>query len=263
VFGVIHRRLSSLRDWEYAWITPVEIPSFVRDLGEPGSLEVEQGYQGAVHYIAGFLERFDFQLFRNGGLPLLERRNGALREEILFRFGPHPVRGTNLPLSIQVHIAHEGLREVRERYWPTAGRPPVSLISGNIGLVQNPPTYDIWNVATEDALPQLTKFMRDELIPFMDMLSSPSQLRRAIFDGEAPMFDNATAIEWLLTEMGRADARDFLKQILSYEGLDDEDFWRHHTSLRKSTNVGFAPGNPVRNLAVIAYSHDLCRRWMA
>ena len=262
MFGIVQRRLKTQVDWNKVWSTPVEVPKLVRDLGFPGSLETEESFHGAVHYLAGYLQRFEFRLFRNGGLPLIERRTGPMIEEILIRMGPNPIRGAYLPISIDIHVCHEGLREIRERYWPTAGRPPISLISGNIGLLQTVPTFDVWNVATENALVEIADSFRQELLPFLEMLSSPNQLRRAIFDGEAPMFDPASSVEWLLLEFGRSDAREFIRQLIDVEDLAIQDFWKELDSLKEKKHIGYIPGNLTHNLAVIAFSHDICRRWL-
>ena len=262
MFGIIQRRFKTQAEWDEVWNTPVNVPTLVRDLGTPGSLEVESTFHGAVHFLAGYLQRFDFRLFRNGGLPLIERRTGQLIEEVLVRLGPTPIRGVYMPISLQLHVCHDGLREVRERYWPTAGRPPVSLVSGNIGLIQTVPTFDIWNVATEDALVEITESFRNDLLPYLEMLSSPNQLRRAIFYGEAQMFDPATSVEWLLMEFGHADARQYMRQLIDSEDIAIRDFWAEHDNLKTQKQIGYMPGNMTHNLAVIAFSHDICRRWL-
>jgi hypothetical protein len=262
MFGIVQRRLKSLAEWDEVWNTPVNVPVFVRDLGEPGSLEVESSFHGAVHFLAGYLQRYEFRLFRNGGLPLIERRMGPVIEEVLVRLGPNPVRGAYLPVTLQLHVCHDGLREIRERYWPTAGRPPVSLVSGNLGLLQSVPTYDIWNVATEDALAEITNSFRQELLPYLELLSSPNQLRRAIFDGKVPLFDAATSVEWLLMEFGRSDAREYIRQLMDSENVVIRDFWKEHDLLKEQKQVSYRPGDLTHNLAVIAFSHDVCRRWL-
>lgn len=262
MLGVVQRRLKNFREWEQVWNSHVDVPTLVRDLGEPGSLEVESTFHGAVHFMAGYLQRFDFRLFRNGGLPLIERRDGPVIEEVLVRLGPHSVRGAYLPISLNLHVCHEGLRDIRHRYWPTAGRPPVSLVSGNIGLLQSVPTYDIWNVATEDSLQEITRMFREELLPYLELLSSPNQLRRQIFDREAPMFDHSTAVEWLLMEFGRSDAREYIRQLIDSEDIPVQDFWSKHDDLAKIRQYGYVAGDMTHNLAVIAYSHDVCKRWL-
>lgn len=262
MFGIVQRRLHTAVEFETAWSTPVDIPVFVRDLGEPGSLSPEAGFQAAAHYIAGSLDRFDFRLYRNGGNPVLERRVSSLRENILIQFGPHPVRGAYLPISLDLHISHDGLREVRERYWLGEGRPPTVLVSGNIGLTQPVPTYDIWNVATEDALPELVHSIRNDVLPFLELLDAPSLLRRAIFDSEVPLIDHSTAIEWLLVEFGRKDARDYVRALMDNEDVAVRDFWTQHDAAKAGQPSGNVTGETTRSLAVIAASHDLFRSWL-
>ncbi len=260
--GIVQRRLRTLREWEEVWSTPAQVPLFVQDLGLPGSIEPEATFHGAVHFMAGFLQRFDFRLYRNGILPVIERRAVPLNQEILVRLGPNPVRGAYVPISLHLQVSHDGLREVRERYRPTAGRSSAMLVSGNFGQVQLVPTFDIWNVATEGALIEITDSLQDDLLPYLEMLSSPNQLRRAIFDGEAPMFDPETSVEWLLMEFGRSDARDYIRQMMDAEALVVQDFWSKHDRLKGQERLGYLPGDFAHNLAVIAYSHNICSRWL-
>lgn len=262
MFGIVQRRLRTLAEFDEAWSTPIDVPVFVRDLGEPGSLSIDSCFQSAAHFIAGSLERSEFKLFRNGGLPLLERRTPPLREEILLKLGPNAVRGAYVPVALELHICHEGLREVRERYWLGAGRPPIVLVSGNIGLTQQVPTLDIWNVATEDALSELLYTIRNDVLPFLEVLDSPNQLRRSIFDFEVPLFDHATSIEWLLIEFGRKDARDYVRALIDNEDVAVRDFWSHHDAVRTELGAAIKTGDTARNLAVIAVSHDLFKRWL-
>ena len=262
MFGIVQRRLRTIAEFEEAWSTPLDVPKFVRDLGEPGSLSTESGYQAAAHFIGGSLESSEFKLFRNGGLPLLERRTPPLREEILLKLGPNAVRGAYLPISLELRVSHEGLREVRERYWLGAGRPSVVLVQGNIGLVQQVPTLDIWNVATEDALPELVYNIRQEVLPFLEMLYSPNMLRRAIFDFEAPLFDHATSIEWFLIEFGKKEARDYVRALIDNEDIVVQDFWSHHDAVKSELGAAIKTGETARNLAMIAVSHDLYRLWL-
>ncbi|MEI8282005.1 MAG: hypothetical protein WCG75_06350, partial [Armatimonadota bacterium] len=135
-------------------------------------------------------------------------------------------------------------------------------VSGNIGLIQTVPTFDVWNVATEDTLAEICDSFRQDLLPYLEMLSSPNQLRRAIFDGEAPLFDPATSVEWLLMEFGRSDAREYIRQLIDAEDLAIRDFWQEHDELKTQKLVGYVAGNVTHNLAVIAFSHDICRRWL-
>jgi hypothetical protein len=262
VFGITQRRMTSQADFDAVWNTSIDVPTLVRDLGNPGSISEQESFHGAVHFIAGFLERFEFQLFRNGGLPLIERHTGRMREEIILRLGPHAIRGAYIPVAMTIHISHEGLREVRDKYWPGSGRAPISLYSANVGQLQVPATHDIWNVATEDALTQITQFTRQEVLPFLEMLASPAQMRRAILDRNFPQFNIATSLEWLLLEFGHADARQFIRQLIDQEEVSVKEFWENHDSLKKQLQIAYSPGDTMHNMAVIALSHDLCRRWL-
>jgi hypothetical protein len=262
MLGITQRRFGTLDQFESAWMERVEVPAVIKELGNQPQPEIEVAFQGAVHFIAGFLRQLDFKLFRNGGLPLIERITGPSREEILVRLAPNAVRGTYIPIQIQIHMTHSDLRTIRERYWPGAGRPPVSLFSGNLGLLQEIPTYDIWNVATEDAFSEVTEHLREYLIPFLEVLENPRHLKNLIFNQEFRVFDPVTSLEWILLHYGSFEARAYLQKIIDESLIPIEGFWNAHDGLREQTQVSYQPGNMVRNLAAVALTHDLTRRWL-
>lgn len=263
MLGVVQLRLHSLNEWSHAWETPVAVPDVVTELIETNVSSASESASSSIHYLAGYLSRFDFSLFRNGGQPLIERRSGPVQEEILIRIGKHAAAGTYVPISFELHVNHAGLREVRERYWTAAGRPPTSLVGGNSGLVQTRRTFDIWNVATADALSELIRHFRDDVLPYFELLASPNQLRRAIFAGDAQLFDPVTSLEWLLMEFGRADAKEYLRQLLEHESVSVHQFWSEHENAKSQKFIGVRNGDIAQSLAVIAVSHDLCRRWVS
>lgn len=261
MLGINHRRFSTLESFEKAWIEKIEVTALVRDLGETCGVEIESAFQGAVHYLAGFLGQCEFRMFRNGGLPLIERHTGAVREEILVRLGPNSIKGAYVPIQIQLHVTNPRIREIRERYWPGAGRAPVSLFGGNTGLLQPVPTYDIWNVASEETLSEIVNEFRSSVLPFLDLLDSPARLRKMIFDGEKVPIDSVAATEWLLLEFGQADARMYLRSLIDSGKVPVDEFWESIDQLKLEAQVSYRPGNQVRNLAVVAFTHDLTRRY--
>jgi len=260
MLAVVQRRFRSLREWESAWLTPTTVPPFLRELGATDGIRSDEAFQGAVHYLAGFLRREGFELFRNGGLPLLERREGPWIEEVLLRLGPHPVEGAYLPTTVHVHLSHTGFREVRERYWPSLSRPPIIVLSGNAGLVQSPATFDLWNVATPSMLDELAAWMDHELLEFLADLESPAITRKKLFGDGITLIDAPTALEYILVEFGRGEATRYLEEvILAREGVY-EGFREVYSAVSKTKGPGFVAGQHLRNVAVIAHAYDLVGR---
>lgn len=256
--GATQRRLATAAEWERAWVARPDLPGVVRELADGDGVEPREAFHGAVYFLAGALERDGFVLFRNGGLPLLERRQGDLRQEILVRMGPHPARGAVVPIALHIHVSHAGLRDVRERYWPALGHVPTSVAGGNIGLLQEPPTHDIWNVAGERSLSELRAHLEAHLIPYLDLLENPRRLRLALWEGRVPLVDVATATEMLLMAFGREEARDFLEERVL---ADDERRGRFRAYCRTLDEAPFCrPGETLRNVAVITRAHRLLGR---
>lgn len=258
--GVTQRRFASAAEWERAWLARPDLPMLVRELADEDAVDPREAFHGAVYFLAGALEREGFVLFRNGGLPLLERRAGELRQEILVRLGPHPARGAVVPLALHIHVSHAGLREIRERYWPAMGHIPTSIAGGNVGLLQTPGTYDIWNVAGERALSELRAHLETSLIPYLDLLENPRQLRRALWEGGVPLLDQATATELLLYEYGRSEARAYVEEVLLTDDERRGRFERIYRGLTGVASLHYRPGEPLRNVAVIARAHRVMGR---
>ena len=103
---------------------------------------------------------------------------------------------------------------------------------------------------------------REDMLPYLELLASPNQLRRQIFDREAPMIDHSTAVEWLLMEFGRSDAREYIRQLIDSEDIPVQEFWQKHDALSNIRQYGYVAGDTTHNLAVIAFSHDVCKRWL-
>jgi hypothetical protein len=137
------------------------------------------------------------------------------------------------------------------------------MVSGNCGLLQTTPTYDIWNVSTAVSHELILKSLDDDIFPFLDMLLEPRLLRSAILDNEAPLFDPITSMEFLLLEFGAADARTFLNKLMETGELDQAKYENAYQMIRTVKEACFLPGEPIHNLAVIALTHRLHRRWLA
>ncbi|RYG88205.1 hypothetical protein EON77_00970 [bacterium] len=174
--------------------------------------------------------------------------------------GPHPVRGAVVPLTIQLHVSHTGLRDIRERYWPVMGHIPTSIAGGNIGLLQPIPTHDIWNVAGDRALSDLRENLETYLLPYLDILEEPRALKRALYGEGLPLLDQATATELLLHEYGRGEAREYLEEMVLGDPELRDRFDTIYRDLSSVASLHYQPGEPLRNVAVIARAHRVLSR---
>ena len=147
-----------------------------------------------------------FRLFHNGGLPRLDRRRDALREEIVF--APRPGGG----FAVRLHLNHDGVGEVREKFWRPATRAPQTVASGDIGLLEHPPVRSIWDARTPAlASEALLERIREDVLPWLAVFEDPETLQETLLANTLPLVDVSTALELILAEFGVREARRFLR----------------------------------------------------
>ena len=148
-----------------------------------------------------------FRLFHNGGLPRLDRRRGALQEEIVFAPGPGAGQ-----FAVRFHLNHEGLGEVRSRFWRPATRAPRTIASGDIGLLEDVPCRSIWNDARPaEVAGAIWERIVADLLPWLDVFDDPATLQETLLANSLPLVDLSTALELMLAEFGVREARRFLR----------------------------------------------------
>lgn len=148
-----------------------------------------------------------FRLFHNGGLPRLDRRRDKLQEEIVFAPGPGEGR-----FAVRFHLNHEGVGEVRARFWRPATRAPLAIASGDIGLLEMPPVRSIWSATNPIAVAEAIRVRIDEdLLPWLETFDDPATLQETLFANTLPLVDVSTALEIMIAEFGVRDARRFLR----------------------------------------------------
>ena len=155
------------------------------------------------------LEAIGFRLFHNGGLPRLDRRRRVLREEIVFAPGPD-----DASFAVRFHLSHDGLGEVRRKYWRPATRAPFAVASGDIGLLEIPPVRSIWDTSDPEAAEAILRRVTADLLPWFDAFEDPDTLHETLFAGTLPLVDVSTALELMVAEFGVRDARRFLRTRL-------------------------------------------------
>lgn len=192
-----------------AWSSSTDDPALLgRRAGDPALFQ-SAGLVGRVMSEQGFL------LFRNGGLPLLERRVDSLLQEIVLQPSPKSIPGVFEPVSVRVHVSHEGLKDVRARYW--IGAPPGSVTSGNLGLVDTPPSWVLWDVAQgHDTALDLASWIESLAGLWFEHFDSLETLAGDVLQSQVPLVSTADVLELMLTEKGRERAKKFLREVIDY-----------------------------------------------
>ncbi len=159
-----------------------------------------------VSRIANALRLEGFHPFQNGGLPLLLRLRGEMRQEIVFPAGPGEGE-----FAVRVHLSHHGVGRVRGHYWRPAIRAPLAVASGDIGLLQSTPVRSIWS---GDAVEEIQTRLKDDVLPWFEVFDDPESLRETLLADTLPLVDASTALELILAEFGAREARRFLRARL-------------------------------------------------
>ncbi len=158
------------------------------------------------------MSTFGFQLFGNGGLPLIERRFGPFREEILLVPAPNMVRRAELPFGVRVHLSSTEIARVRGRFWRPPTRAPHLVAVGDLGQLSGTDQRIVWlacgGIVTAQLLAQeLTRIA----VPWFDLFKEPRRLKERLYAGEAALIDDCTALELLLAEFDPYEARRYLR----------------------------------------------------
>lgn len=169
----------------------------------------EQRVGGIAELVASGLAREGFRLFHNGGLPLLDRRHGELRAEILFPTRPHSDE-----FAVRFHLTHEGVGVVRARFWQPSIRAPKTVAAGDVGLLEPDPVYALWSTSDPERTAEtILGVIVERVLPWFDLVDDPARLRSALIEGAVPMIDLTTSVELMLAEFGVREARRYLRSV--------------------------------------------------
>jgi hypothetical protein len=175
----------------------------------PSAPSGENPISKIAEFVGSSLARQGFRAFHNGGLPLLTRRHGNLWEEIVF--AAHP---SNKEFEVRFHLNHQGVGEVRARFWRPAIRAPKAVASGNIGQLETPPVWHLWSseghARTGDAI---VTALQESVLPWMDLFDDPPRLRELLQESRVPLVDLCTAVELMIAEFDAREARRFLRSM--------------------------------------------------
>jgi len=198
------------QDLQLAWEgipNPSRFFSLLRSHAHPP----REALSEAGHFLGGALISDGFRIFKNGGLPLLERRSGALIEEIVLRSSPFVCDEPFLPIRVYLHLSNSKLQDVRLRYWRPASRAPSCLSCLDLGELELPPCWVIWNVGTDyQVLVELLDWVKRLALPWFDLFEDPHELRTQIYRGMVAGLDPDRSLEILLAEFGPVEALRYL-----------------------------------------------------
>jgi hypothetical protein len=253
-------RAHSLVEWQELWSQRPNTLRLPHNLLGPDS-QVHTLVNEACHFLGGVARASRFRLFRNGGLPLLERRNGAWTEEILFQSPPTGRNGIWAPITVQLHLTCEDFFEVRHRYWSVLAKPPKVVARGNIGELEVEGQRILWNLAAGSPAAPVVESIADHLlhhaIPWLDSFGNPARLRRQLFEGGVALLDPVTALEWCLYAFGSEVASDYLNFVL----LKNEVLASKVDRLLSRVDHDYLEGGPnlseATNIAAIVATYGL------
>ncbi len=168
-----------------------------------------------ARYLHGTLANEGFGLFRNGGLPLLERRRGPWRQEIVLYPGPRGAPEVIDPVVVRLHLSHQDLALLRERT-SGFGRRGGGVASGSIGELEPAPCCNVvWDAA--DGLPALVDvgaWVRDVARPRFERFEDPTAQLPELFEQAVPLVDHRTAIQLLLHHIGPQAGRAYFHEVV-------------------------------------------------
>lgn len=215
----------------------------------PGAERLDQ----AGHFLAGVVLMDGFRLFSNGGLPLLERRHGEFVEEIVLRAAAYrPEEGT-LPIRVDLHLSHQGLRDVRWPYWRPSSRIPISVASVDLGALAMPPGKIVWGIDEDsESLEEMARTVVRLALPWYGQFRHRLDIGDALLARAIPLLDHPISVELLLAECGPREARRYLTEHLAGEPR----FWEEVERLGQPNPPESAHANDYERLATIA---QLCR----
>jgi len=183
-------------------------------------------FQEIAHYVGGALSNHGYQLFQNGGMPLIEKRVREYRQEILLLPGPEMDTRAEVPFSVQVHLSSTVLAEIRSVYWKPPTRAPQSVAHGNLGQLSPDPSFLLFHGAGRvETAGKILELLHANVLPWFEIFHRPTLLRERIYTRSLPLVDDCTSVELLLAEFDPFEARSFVRlrmeSILDHTGPVD------------------------------------------
>lgn len=200
-------RANTDAEWQAAWRFVPQVPKLIRQLASSPKCSHRESLMRAAYFASGKLNSEDFHIFANGGQPLLKRQRGAWLDEIIFHCPPHQVPGQYSPVSVEIMMSFEPLREVRAKFSRSCAMVSTFLASANIGELMNPPAKTIWNLEFDGSTVEIARLLFSEGLDWIEDICNPVTLEDRVIAGTLPHVDDFTGLELLLALGGRSGAR--------------------------------------------------------
>ena len=242
----------SQRDFQHAWKLGSKPLGLIRGLRSRHQL-VQKSLSDAAHFLGGALLSEGFALFHNGGLPLLERRSGKLIEEILLHPNPNSRDDRYVPIRIGLHLSHAGLQTTRMRYWNPPSRAPSSIASIDLGALEMPPRWVIWNLGLDhETLIDLVDSVQALALPWFKVFENERELYRRLFRLEISHVGLDTALELVIAEFGEYEGARFLSECILSDPKLGSRVREQSLRILRAQRSGGVGHDQVTNLATIA-----------
>lgn len=228
-------------------------PTPAAELPIQGGNGNDNWFDDAATYLSRRWLDEDIHLVRTGTIQLFQRRHDTLLEEIAFRSSPtKPGLAT-----FHLYLSHKGLADVRARYWRLDSRAPQVVAEGNIGLLEEAKCWTAWRFGAD--VEEMGDYVERVAIPWFDIFHEPVELHGLLRMNKVPLVGMDTALELVLAEYGKGQASAFLKHMLE---MDDRLAFQVRQEIlqliRSPGGLGFGQ-DPIRNIAIIAYTYGLTK----
>ncbi|MBC8064707.1 MAG: hypothetical protein H7Y17_07740 [Chlorobia bacterium] len=200
-------RANTEAEWQAAWNYAPQVPKLIRQLAGSPKCSHRESLMRAAYFACGKLHSEDFHMFANGGQPLLKRQRGAWLDEIIFHCPPHQVPGQYSPVSVEIMMSFEPLREVRAKFSRSCAMVSTFLASVNIGEFMTPSARTIWNIESDGSTVKIANLLFSEGLDWIEDICNPVTLEDRVIAGTLPHVDDFTSLELVLAVGGRAGAR--------------------------------------------------------
>jgi hypothetical protein len=212
----------------------------------------------AGHFLGGSLLDHGFKIFKNGGLPLIERRTGPLIEEIVLRSSPYVCDEPFLPIRVYLHLSHTRLQDVRLRYWRPPSRAPSGLACLDLGQLELPPCWVVWNVGLDyEVLVELVDWVRRLALPWFDLFENPEMLKQALYQRMVTGLDLDRSLELILAEFGPIEGIRFINECILKDDFVASRITDAAHSIQTAAASGHFGADPIWNIATIASAYSL------
>lgn len=212
-----------------------------------------QLFQNASHFLAGSLSRDGYRLFRNGGLPLLERQWNDWTAEILMRMGPNPVKGKWVPVTVDLHVSNFRLAGVRERYWRPGQVGLIAVARCNLGECSMPHGKIIVNLAHSRGMESLADAVYHLGLAWIDHLTDPPESATGFYEPARLL----AQLELVLAYGGWGKAGHFLHSQLADHPEISQKVLKECELLKSNRRRWGWEADPTHNIALVASCYRL------